>query len=152
MMRLCYHHIVTGGTTHGWFAVHRPTVPPDGVPGFHQPDARRVSAAGPALRGRVPSPYGRVADGWEAADRSPVYRLSELPSADARRSALVYSHLSQDLRPPGGARALVRDGPGQSQSVDPRALARAAGRVACPRRCPCPLPARPGPAARRLGG
>src|SRR5438046_10278973 len=52
----------------------------------------------------------------------PVYRISELPSADARRSALVYSHLSQDLRPPGGARALVRDGPGQSPSVDPRAL------------------------------
>ena len=76
----------------------------------------------------------------------PVYRISELPSADARRSALVYSHLSQDLRPPGGARALVRDGPGQSPSVDPRALARAAGRAACPRRCPGPLPARSRPA------
>ena len=82
----------------------------------------------------------------------PVYRISELPSADARRSALVYSHLSQDLRPPGDARALVRDGPGQSPSVDPRALARAAGRAACPRRCPGPLPARSRPAlAQRLG-
>src|SRR5437764_14484759 len=40
--------------------------------------------------------------------------------------------------------------PGQSQSVDPRALARAAGRVACPRRCPGPLPARPGPTERRI--
>src|SRR5499427_6773067 len=34
---------------HGWFTVHRAAVPPDRVPGFHEPDARRVSAAGPAL-------------------------------------------------------------------------------------------------------
>src|SRR6266446_5630290 len=66
-----YHDRVTGGTTHGWCTVHRPTVPPDGVPGFHQPDARRVSAAGPALRDRVPNPYGGMADGWETADRTP---------------------------------------------------------------------------------
>jgi hypothetical protein len=43
-------------------------------------------------------------------------------------------------------------GMGQSQSVDSRALARAAGRAAHPRRCPGPLPDGPGPAARRLGG
>src|SRR6266702_1383639 len=92
-----YHHIVTGGTTHGWFAVHRPTVPSDGVPGFHQPDARRVSAAGPALRDRIPSPDGGVAHGWEAADRAPVYRVQKLPSADAGRSALLPAHLPQDL-------------------------------------------------------
>ena len=36
MMGLRHHHIVTGGTTHGWFAVPRATVPPAGVPGFHQ--------------------------------------------------------------------------------------------------------------------
>ena len=29
----------------------------------------------PALRGRVPRPDGDVADGWEAANRAPVYRL-----------------------------------------------------------------------------
>src|SRR5215475_6732432 len=152
MMRLCYHEIVTGGTTHGWFTVHRATVPSDGVPGFHQPDARRVSAAGPALRGRVPRPDGGMADGWETADRAPVYRRQKLPPPNTRRSALIYSHLSQDLRPPGGARALVRDGPRQSQSVDPRALTRAAGRAACPRRCPRPLPRGLGPAPRCLRG
>src|SRR6266849_533817 len=74
MMRLSHHNTVTGGTTHGRCTVHRPTVPPDGVPGFHQPDARRVSAAGPALRDRVPRPDGGMADGWETADRAPVYR------------------------------------------------------------------------------
>src|SRR6266446_7859738 len=141
-----------GGITHGQYTVCRSAVSPHRVPGFHQPDPRRVSAAGPALRGRVPSSDGGVAHGWETADRAPVYRVPELPPADTRRSALVSSHLPEDLRPPGGARALVRDGPGQSPSVDPRALARAAGGAACPRRCPGPLPARPCPAARRLGG
>src|SRR5262245_17308317 len=67
---------------HGWFAVHRPTVPSDGIPGFHQPDARRVSAAGPALRDRVPRPDGGLADGWETANRTPVYRLQKLPPPD----------------------------------------------------------------------
>src|SRR5215813_1575870 len=33
---------------HGWCTVHRAAVPPDRDPGFHEPDARRVSAAGPA--------------------------------------------------------------------------------------------------------
>src|SRR5216683_3781612 len=94
MMRLSHHNTITGGTTHGWCTVHRAAVPPDGVPGFHQCDPRRVSAAGPALRGRVPSPDGGVADGWEAADRSPVYRVSWLRvsrRADASR-----------MRPGGG--------------------------------------------------
>src|SRR5262249_26754255 len=53
---------------HGWFTVHRATVPPHGVPGFHEPDTRRVSATGLALRSRVPRPNGGVADGWETAD------------------------------------------------------------------------------------
>src|SRR6266446_7233925 len=70
---------------------------------------------------------------------APVYRGRKLPTADAGRSALLPAHLPQDLCASGGARALVRDGPGQSQSVDPRALARAAGRAAgraaYPRRC-----------------
>ncbi len=31
-----------GGTTHGQYTVCRGADPPDGVPGFHQPDARRI--------------------------------------------------------------------------------------------------------------
>src|SRR6266849_2718581 len=38
-----------GGITYGQCPVQRPAVPPHGVPGFHQPDARRVSAPRPAL-------------------------------------------------------------------------------------------------------
>src|SRR5262249_9432220 len=49
MRRLCYHAIVTGGMTHGRCTVHRAAVPPNGVSGLHEPDPRRVSAAGPAL-------------------------------------------------------------------------------------------------------
>src|SRR5438552_17119299 len=144
--------MVTGGTTHGWFAVHRLTVPPDGVPGFHQPDPRRVSAAGPALRGRVPRPDGGLAAGWETADRAPVYRVPELPPPDTGRPALVSSHLSEDVRPPGGARALIRHGPGQSESVDPRPVASVARGAARPWRCPRPLSIGPGPAPRGLRG
>src|SRR5499433_3208773 len=133
MMRLSHHNTVTGGTTHGRFAVHRPTVPPAGVPGFHQPDARRISAARPALRDRVPNPDGGMADGWETADRAPVYRLHKLPPPNTRRPALVHLGLPQNLCPPGGARALIRHGPGQSASVDPRPAAGVARGAARPR-------------------
>src|SRR5262249_30145002 len=75
MMRLSHHPTVTGGTTHRWLTVHRATVPPNGVPGFHEPDTRRVSATGLALRGRVPRPDGGVAHGWETTDGAPVYGL-----------------------------------------------------------------------------
>src|SRR5262249_17006804 len=95
MMRLRHHNTVTGGTTYGWFTVYRTTVPPDGVPGFHQRDPRRVSAAGPALRGRIPRSDGGVADGWETADRTPVYRLQKLPPPNTRRPALVHLGLPQ---------------------------------------------------------
>src|SRR5262244_1812111 len=142
MMRLSHHTTVTGGTTHGRCTVHRPTVPPDGVPGFHQPDARRVSAARPALRDRVPHPYDGMADGWETADHTPIYRLQKLPPPDTGRPAFVHLDLPQNLRTPGGARALIRDGPGQSQSVDSRPLAHTAGGAPRPRRCPGPLPDR----------
>src|SRR5215831_13734742 len=90
MIRLSHHNTVTGGTAHGRCTVHRPTVPSDGVPGFHQPDAQRVSAARPALRDRVPRPDGGMAYGWETADRTPVYRVQNLPPPDTRRSALVH--------------------------------------------------------------
>src|SRR5712671_4830999 len=144
--------IVTGGTTYGWCTVYRATVSPDGVPGLHQRDPRRVSAAGPALRGRVPRPDGGVADGWETTDGSPVYRLQKLSSPDTRRSAFVHPGLPQNLCPPGGARALIRHGPGQSQPVDSCPPPCAAGGAARPRRCPRPLSDGPRPAARRLGG
>src|SRR4029434_10958734 len=106
----------------GWCTVHRATVPPAGVPGFHEPDARRVSAPSPALRGRVPRSDGGMADGWETADCAPVYRLQKLYSPDTGRSALVHLGQPQDLYPTGGARTLIRHGPGQSQSVDPYPL------------------------------
>src|ERR671925_19932 len=120
MMRLSPHNTVTGGTTHGWCTVHRSTVPPAGVPGFHEPDARRVSAARPALRDRVLRPDGGMADGWETPDPTPAYRRHKLSAPDPRRPALVHLDLPQNLCPPGGARTLIRYGAGQSESVDPR--------------------------------
>src|SRR2546428_8735522 len=118
MMCLSYHETVTGGMTHGWCTVCRATVSPDGVPGFHQRDPRRVAAAGPALRGRVPRPDGGVAHGWETADCAPVSRRQKRSSPDTRRSAFVHPGLPQNLCPPGGPGALIRDGPGPSQPVD----------------------------------
>src|SRR5262252_3924967 len=59
-----------------------------------------------------------MADGWETADRPPVYRLQQLPPPDTRRPAFVHLGLPQNLCPPGGARALIRHGPGQSQSIE----------------------------------
>src|SRR5215831_13295587 len=50
-----------GGTTYGQCTIPRCAGPSYRVPGFHQPDPRRVSATASALRGRVPSPYGHVA-------------------------------------------------------------------------------------------
>src|SRR5215831_6763420 len=72
-----------GGTPNGQCTVCRYAVPPRGVPGFHQPDARRVSAAGPALRGRIPSPYGGVVPRWEAADGPPFQHVPELSLTDS---------------------------------------------------------------------
>src|SRR5205823_13616031 len=73
MMGLRHRDTVTGGTTYGWCTVYRATVPPAGVPGLHQRDPRRVSAAGPALRGHIPRLDGGVADGWATADGTPVW-------------------------------------------------------------------------------
>src|SRR5215471_13149929 len=143
---------MTGGTTDGPCTVRRSAVPPDGVPGFHQCDPRRISAAGPTLRGRVSSPYGGVASRWEAAAGPPFQRVPELSPADPRGSVAVYSGLREDLLPAGGARAPVRYGPEQGQPVDPRAPACAAHGPADPRRCPRPFPQRPRAAARRHGG
>src|SRR5215470_2172816 len=143
---------MTGGTTYGPCAVRRSAVPSHGVPGFHQFDPRRVSAAHPALRGGVPRAYGGVAPRWEASDRPLFHRVQQLPAADPRGSTIVYSGLCEDLQPPGGARSPVRHGPEQGQPVHPRAPPRAAGGPADPRRCPGPFPDGAGPAPRGLGG
>src|SRR5713226_2330964 len=82
----------------------------------------------------------------------PVYRVPDLPTADTRGSALVYSRLCQDLFAPGGPGAPVQHGAEESQSVDSRPPARAAGRTAYPRRCSRPLPDGPSAAARCCGG
>ena len=84
------------------------------------------------------------------ARRFTVYKNCPLPTPEDRL-LFILAYL-KTYYPPGGAGAPVRYGPGQSQSVDSRPLARAAGGAACPRRCPHPLPHGPGAAARRLGG
>jgi hypothetical protein len=84
------------------------------------------------------------------ARRFTVYKHCPLPTPG--RSAVLHSGLPQNLCPPGGPGAPVWDGAGESQSVAPRALARAAGRPTHPRRCPEPLSGRLGAAAQSLGG
>src|SRR2546427_2887215 len=140
-----------GGTTDGQYTVHRCAGAPLRIPGCDQLDARGVSTVSPALRDGVLSASRCVAPRWEAAHRPPVPSLPELSLANAGRSTVLHSGLPQDLCAPGGARASVRHGSEQSQSVDPRPLACAAGGPPCPWRCPGPLPARPRPAAWRLG-
>jgi len=98
----------------------------------------------------VPSAYEGVATRWATPDRPPVERVPELSPANTRGSALVYSRLRQDLRPPRGPRALMQHGAEHSQAVDPRPLACAPDSPAPPRRSPGPLPERPRPAARHL--
>src|SRR6267142_6865058 len=124
---------IIGGTTHGTCTVHRRAVPPAGVPGFDQPDPRRVSAAGAALRGRLPDAYGGVAPRREAPDGPSFQRIPELSLTNPGGSAAVYSGLCEDLLPAGGARAPVRHGPEQGQPVDPCPPPGAAGRPAHPR-------------------
>src|SRR5881397_496487 len=83
------------------------------------------------------------------ARRFTVYHNCPLPTPG--RSAVVHPHLPQNLCPPSGARALIRDGSGESQPVDSCPPPCAAGGAARPRRCPRPLSDGPRPAARRLG-
>ena len=66
---------------YGQCPVCRYAGPPRRVPGLHELNARGVSAAGPALRGRIPSPYGGVASRWDTPDRPPVERVEALPIA-----------------------------------------------------------------------
>src|SRR5215813_9344601 len=122
MMRLLSpHNTATGGTTHGRCTVHRAAVPSDRVPGFHEPDAGRVSAAGPTLRDGVPMPDGGVADGWETPDCAPVYRVQNLPTPNPRGSVIVYSDVCQDLHAASSPGSLVPDSigfSGKSQATD----------------------------------
>src|SRR4029453_8796037 len=83
---------------------------------------------------------------------APVSGVQKLPPPDSRRSPVFHFSLPQNVCAPGGARTLVRHGPEQSQSVDSRPPARTAGGPAHPRRCPCPFPDCPRPAARCLEG
>ena len=71
---------------------------------------------------------------------------------DAGGSAVIRAHLREDLHPPRGAGVSGRYGPGESQAVDARPRARAAGRTVCARPMPHPLPHRSGVAARRFRG
>src|SRR5215831_8276963 len=75
---------------------------------------RRVSAADPTLRGRLPRAYGGVAPRWETPDRPPVCRLQELPFTHTGRSPVLYPHIPEDIQPPSGAGTPVRHGPKQS--------------------------------------
>src|SRR5215472_12870466 len=138
--------------THGRCTVHRAAVPPHGVSGCHEPDPRRVSAAGPALCDRVPMPDGGVAGGWAPPDRSSVYRVQQLPLANSRGSVIVSSDVYQDLRAARGPGSPVRHGPEYSQPVDSRAPARPPRGTPRPWGCSCPLPHSPGTAARHLRG
>src|SRR5712691_2715559 len=74
--------LLQGGITYGACTVHGRAGPPHGVPRFDQSHARRISAVGAALRGRVPSPYGGVAPRWEAPDGPPFQRVPELSLTD----------------------------------------------------------------------
>src|SRR5262245_47783922 len=102
-----------GGTPYGQCTIYRCAGPSRRVPGFHQPDPRRVSATASAFRGRVPSAYGSMVPGWQTAHRVPVCRLQKLSPADARRSALFYSGLRENLLTAGRPGTSVRHGPEQ---------------------------------------
>jgi len=71
----------------------------------------------------------RSTPGWRhgrwMGNRGPRAGLPSTKTARSRhrKTGSCYLGLPQNLRPPGGARALIRPGPGQSQSVDPRPVA-----------------------------
>src|SRR5262245_22022362 len=75
-----------GGTPNDQRMFCRSASPPRGVPGLHELDARRVSAAGPALRGRLPSPYGGVAPRWETP--GPPASFACIKTAPSRRQKI----------------------------------------------------------------
>ena len=105
--------------------------------GFHQCDLDEFQQLVPPFEDAF---HARTA-AWRmdgkprTARRFTVYKNCPLPTPEDRvLFILVYL---QNLCPPGGARALIRDGPGQSQSVDSRA--RRCWPRCAPRRCPGPI-------------
>jgi hypothetical protein len=84
------------------------------------------------------------------ARRLSVYQNCPLPTPEDRLFFLRTSLKTYALQVVQGR--LCGMGQSKGQSVDPRPLARAAGRPAHPRRCPDPLPSRPGAAAWRVRG
>src|SRR5215208_8243469 len=78
-----------------------------------------------------------MAPRWTAAYRPPLHDLHELSLAYARGSAALYPRLPEDVPPPSGAGAALRDGPEQSPSVD-----------SCPPSSPAGDPAHAGGCAR----
>src|SRR5262245_36817135 len=141
-----------GGTTAGQCPMHRRAGAPNGVPGWHERDARRVSTAGPALRGVIPRPYGPRASRRKAPDRPPVARVATLSPADTGRAVVLPPHLPENRRSPCGAMSLVWHGTEASEPMDARPRDRVAGGAVYPERCPRPRPHGSGAAARRLGG
>src|SRR5262249_18513364 len=111
-----------------------------------------VSGTRPALRGRVPSPYGGVAPRGDTPNCAPVERVPALLPPDPRRSAFVYAGLCEDLRTARGPGTLIRHGPEHSASLDACPPPWAAGGPAHPGRCPHSLSGRPRAALRCLGG
>jgi hypothetical protein len=89
-----------------------------------------------------------MAPRWTPAHHPPVHDVEELSPAHARGSAAVYLGLPEDVSPPSGAGAAVRDGPEQSPSVDSCPLGGPPGDAARPRRCPQPVRAGVGAAPR----
>src|SRR5687767_4812507 len=80
-----------------------------------------------------------MAPRWTAAYRPPLHDLHELSVAYARGSAALYPRLPEDVPPPSGAGAAIRDGPEQSPSVDSCPLSGAASDAARPGGCPHPV-------------
>jgi len=100
-----HRHTVTGGTTYGRCPVCRAAVPSDGVPVFHERDARRVSAAGPTLRGRVQAHLAawRLDGKPRTARRFTVYKNCPFPTPEDRLFFLLTSLKTSALQVvPGG--------------------------------------------------
>src|SRR5690349_475656 len=92
-----------------------------------------------------------MAPRWQTANRPPVHGLSDLPTGNPGRAAVLRAHLPEDRRGSSGPGPAVRPGPEQGQPVDPCPAAGAARSAARPRRCPRPLPHRSGAPAGCLG-
>ena len=86
MMRLSPHHTVTGGTIHGWCTVPRAAVPPNRVPGFHEPTLDEFQQLVPAFE----TAFQCYMAAWRmdgkprTARRFTVYQNCPLPTPEDR--------------------------------------------------------------------